>query len=86
MSSISPDHNCVELEINYNKKTGKLIAMEIKQHAPEQAKGHQRNQSGDKNVFEIRKIETQHTICMEGSKCNCKSEDYTDNCILKKDL
>ena len=29
MSSVSPDHNCVELETSYNKKTGKLIAMEI---------------------------------------------------------
>ena len=80
MSSIPPDHNHVELEINYKKKTGKLITMEIKQHAPEQASGHQRNQNGNKNVFEIRKIETQHTNCMEGSKCNFKTEDYTDNC------
>ena len=71
-------------EINYKKKTGKLVIMQIKQHVPEQANGHQRNQNGNKNVFEIRKIETQHTNCMEGSKYNCKTEDYTDNCIKKR--
>ena len=84
MSSIPPDHNHMELEINYKKKTGKLITMEIKQLAPEQASGHQRSQNGNKNVFEIRKIETQYTNYMEGSKRNCKTKDYTDNFSKKR--